>query len=439
MKDRREFYLSILLMIIILIGTLGNILNLIVFAQKSMRKMPTFRLLLYLSAIDLIILLVCANDLLFTFSFEIQVRLYSSFTCRFHTFLTNFFTQLSSVILTVVSIERAFVIYNKKVKFFELNHIQNLVIAIMTVVAIINIHYIIFFELNSENDEKFFEFMANNSAVPNRLDNVLNYLKSSKLLPKRVTHLVNIESFEPNVTYEISVYVCYPISNRIYNYFFIHIWTWIDSLIYSFIPIATMTVCSAMIIMEVSKKSLKPRSLFDGNKNLIERRNRRKNQILFLLISTNIFFILCSLPYCLAHFSSAFDHNELEKTHRFYMCHIVAYANNAFNFVFYIFYSEKYRQELKNLFKNINLITIPIDIKSIFLIKTFKANSIVIKNKRNNTNNKKSKGDILFQSIRQFSKEPRIIYRSQYNDSEKNSLDQITLHFLDDCNSNDVL
>ena len=98
--------------------------------------------------------------------------------------------------------------------------------------------------------------MANNSAVPNRLDNVLNYLKSSKLLPKRVTHIVNIESLEPNVTYEISVYVCYPISNRIYNYFFIHIWTWIDSLIYSFIPIATMTVCSAMIIMEVRKKSL---------------------------------------------------------------------------------------------------------------------------------------------------------------------------------------
>lgn len=98
--------LKILLIIVIVIGILGNILNIIVFSKRNMRKKSTFRFLLYLSIADLLVLVLNVLN-------NFDIRLYSSFSCRFHIFLTYFMTQLSSVILMSVSIFRALIITNK--------------------------------------------------------------------------------------------------------------------------------------------------------------------------------------------------------------------------------------------------------------------------------------------------------------------------------------
>ncbi len=82
-----------------------------------MRKNSTFRYLLYLSVFDLLVLVVGATDAYLRFGFNLQIRNYSSYLCRYHTFFTYFLTHASSIILMIVNVDRAFVVHNKSFFF----------------------------------------------------------------------------------------------------------------------------------------------------------------------------------------------------------------------------------------------------------------------------------------------------------------------------------
>ena len=104
-----KIFLKELLLIVFFIK--GNTLNLIVFGKKAMRKISTFRFLFYLSASDLLVLLVGATgifilssflilkfnlnllyisnkDVLINNIFQFEIRTYSNALCKFHTFTT---------------------------------------------------------------------------------------------------------------------------------------------------------------------------------------------------------------------------------------------------------------------------------------------------------------------------------------------------------------
>ena len=98
---------TILLAIIIVIGLFGNILNLIVFGKKHMRQIRTYRFLFFLSAVDILVLLTGTTDILIRHLFLFEIRNYSNAMCRLHTFVTYCVTQMSSILLMVVSIHRA--------------------------------------------------------------------------------------------------------------------------------------------------------------------------------------------------------------------------------------------------------------------------------------------------------------------------------------------
>ena len=105
----RHLFLNIkicLLLALIGVGLLGNSISVIVFSKKNMRRVSTFRYLLYLSLVDLLVLIVSATHLLLKLLFKIDVRLYSSFTCKSHTFLTYFFSHMCSMILIAVNVDR---------------------------------------------------------------------------------------------------------------------------------------------------------------------------------------------------------------------------------------------------------------------------------------------------------------------------------------------
>jgi len=106
-----------LLPVIILIGTIGNIVNIILFSRKTFKSNSTFRFLLYLSIFDLLVLLICAPDAFLRFGYNIHLRQLSLYSCRLHTFFTYFFTHASSSILMLISIDRALIISNKTFHF----------------------------------------------------------------------------------------------------------------------------------------------------------------------------------------------------------------------------------------------------------------------------------------------------------------------------------
>jgi hypothetical protein len=95
------------LILILFFGVVGNLLNLIIFGKKNMRKVSTFRFLFYLSFIDFLVLLVGATDMLTRNVFEFEIRIYSNFWCKFHTYFTYTITHMSSILLIIISIHRA--------------------------------------------------------------------------------------------------------------------------------------------------------------------------------------------------------------------------------------------------------------------------------------------------------------------------------------------
>ncbi len=116
-KNYHNVFLNIkisTLLVLIGVGLIGNTLSLIIFSKKSMRQVSTFRYLLYLSLFDLFVLIVSAAHLLVKLLFKIDVRLYSSFACKTHTFLTYFFTHICSMILIAVNVDR--VLKMKKIR-----------------------------------------------------------------------------------------------------------------------------------------------------------------------------------------------------------------------------------------------------------------------------------------------------------------------------------
>lgn len=105
----------VLMAVLIVVGVIGNLINILVFSRRHMRKVSTFRFLLYLAITDMLVLLVCTTDALSKFGFQWEIRSQSTILCRLHTFLTYVLTHSSSTILMVVSVDRALVISNSSI------------------------------------------------------------------------------------------------------------------------------------------------------------------------------------------------------------------------------------------------------------------------------------------------------------------------------------
>ena len=72
----------------IIIGTIGNLFNILIFSKIYMRRVSIFRYLLYLSIVDLLVLLICAPDAVLRYYYEIEIRQYSNIICRIYSFLS---------------------------------------------------------------------------------------------------------------------------------------------------------------------------------------------------------------------------------------------------------------------------------------------------------------------------------------------------------------
>ena len=107
-----NFTLNILFGLTIFVGIIGNTVNIIVFSRRSMQKTLSFRLLLYLSIIDLIIMMLNGIETFVEFSLNFEMRTFSNFFCKFDTFLVYFLSQARNVFCMGITLDRAIKIRN---------------------------------------------------------------------------------------------------------------------------------------------------------------------------------------------------------------------------------------------------------------------------------------------------------------------------------------
>ena len=110
--------LYILFALVIVIGLIGNSLNILIYSKKKMLKSLIYQLLLSLSITDFIILLLCFIESSIENQFEIDLRAYSLIACKLDTFLAYFLTQTRNFLSMAITIESKI--------FFFLNFTFNL-------------------------------------------------------------------------------------------------------------------------------------------------------------------------------------------------------------------------------------------------------------------------------------------------------------------------
>jgi hypothetical protein len=364
MIDEQKFFpiVSILLFIFICIGLVGNLLNLIIFCHKSMRKNSTFRYLFYLSVIDLFVLTFCASDTFLTFGFLVMIRSYFDIVCKIHTFLTYYLTHMSSIILMIVNIDRAFIIYDKSFADFLFSQktlikhkiLQNLnktkkvdriVLAVGFLIACVNLHYIFFIKLikiETPSDGNATSFVDNTTLFKSKISIGDLSTINNKL---NVTETINSSS-------KLFNYVCFTSEDTIYYYFLMHVWVWIDMILYSLLPFVIMTVCSILIVVQIKTKTKNFLNNYVNetkNKMCMIRSRKRNRQLLIMLTITNLYFIICSLPLCISliYYKFIGIRNETHLVQTAF--HVLAYSNNSINFVFFSLFSKKYQERFRNL------------------------------------------------------------------------------------------
>jgi hypothetical protein len=211
MQIRLQQTLTTIPKAILVIGVLGNICNIIVFSKKTMRSTSTFRFLLYLSIVDMLVLLVGATDMLIRNDNALELREFSIFACNLHKFLTYTLTYVSSFVSVAVNVDRAQIVAGismfhmgnitrnntlvvkvkrkkQQQKWQERNRcicatsstfkkhrlVDYIVVTIVISMVVLNSHYVTFLKTSSiiyvdYEDEDFYESNLENSVNSNNL------------------------------------------------------------------------------------------------------------------------------------------------------------------------------------------------------------------------------------------------------------------------------
>lgn len=319
--------IAVLLLLIIVVGVIGNTINLLIFGQKQMRTTSTFRFLFYLAFFDLLALLISATDAFTNFGLDFQIRNYDPLVCRIHTFLIYLLQQCSSIILMSVSIDRALVLYRTggtgkrrdgrvKRRIFKmlsqqtgLHRVDLILIGIVVSLSLINTHFLFLLRLSEPPDT------GSGGSGGGKL-------------------------------------YCYPFNNNSYMNFLHNYWNWIDMCVYCLIPFAIMSVCSVFILVKIKQKS---KELFaamitnPANKKICMKRARKNRSVLYMLLVADFYFLFSSLPNCVTFIIYMGQDQDDLTTLIQSIVHLLLYTNNAVNFIFYGLSSEKYRDELVKL------------------------------------------------------------------------------------------
>lgn len=297
-------------LVCLFVGSIGNSLSFIVFTQKQLRTHSTFRYLAYLSIIDLIVLYLGLGNIILRDYFFFDIRVQTLFLCKFHTFLTYVTTQLSSWILTIVSIDRAIactvIQLNKRI--CRPKSADRIFFGMCIIVSLINSHILLFM-----GSKRTIKYTSNSNT---------------------------------SVSYQ-DIVICTHNTSSIYFKFFEKPYNIIDLLSYVLIPFIIMTICACIIAYRLFF-SLSHTTMHIAIKGKTRNGTRRAKQISYMLLTLNLVFVILLTPAVLGQIFQ-----ELNQEHRYRLYNsitlLMSYSNHALNFVLYGLASPQFRLTLKQL------------------------------------------------------------------------------------------
>lgn len=339
---------------VIFIGTVANILSILVLSKKTMRRSTTMFYLLILSSADLLVLYTGLLRYWIIMAFDIDIRLHSDFICKLHAFLVYFSLDFASWILVAVTMDRCISVMRPLKARLCCTHNVSKVIVVVLVVAMVFINSHLFFTV---------EIIARNG-------------------PKLICQEADAN-------------------------FVSKIWPWIDFAVFCFVPFGIMIVANSFIIQRVSAsvKTLKNMTVdnnlgrsFDSvytrrtsfgsshisgehsdeistiteacetqngfsndtvNKtaNNNSTRLQTSTNVTVMLLSVNFVFFLCTTPIAIYFIGKHYWKTQDIHPHRiavqnlaYGIVNILQYLNNSVHFFLYCITGKRFRNEFFKLF-----------------------------------------------------------------------------------------
>ncbi|KAK3094965.1 hypothetical protein FSP39_008421 [Pinctada imbricata] len=311
--------------ILIVIGTISNILSVVVLARKRMRNSTTMFYLMILALGDILVLSTGLLRYWLKFAFDVDVRLLSQFGCKLHVFLVYFSLDFTTWILVAVTIDRCiFVCLPFRAKqLCTMKHAEAAAISIAILMVAINFHLFWGVEIKLEDGER---------------------------------------------------------SCSQANEFTSRVWPWLDFCIFSILPFTVMIICNTCIIRRLiqshrrivshqDRHQERPTQTVSGNgittpgheESAPPVVNNHKTKakvpsVTAMLLSVNCVFLLLTVPiviYLIVHsyVNSTLSAHERAVTQLFWaIVNMLQYANNSIHFFMYCLTCPRFRKELYRLF-----------------------------------------------------------------------------------------
>ena len=106
-KELCDLLKRILSPILLVLGITGNLMSIYIFSTNpSMRSKVPFRYLIYLSILDLLVLVFGYGHTAILVYTNVDIRLVNNAMCKAHSFFVYLFSQSSSLVLVCMSVDR---------------------------------------------------------------------------------------------------------------------------------------------------------------------------------------------------------------------------------------------------------------------------------------------------------------------------------------------
>lgn len=293
--------------ILLLLGTVGNVLSILVLRRPTIRKSVCSMYLVMLAIIDLLVLYtgILRQWILNTFDFDIRAT--SSAACKIHIWILYSSMDYSAWILIAVTIERVLLLwFPNKMQCVCTKKVAMLVlISIASFLLLVNSHILYGYELSTG---------------------------------KTANH-------------------CHYVSKS-YLQFWISSWPSIDLVIFCIIPGSFLVVGNILIFVKVliSRRAIN-RQVSTYSTSSQQQRDSKFSSMTAMLIAVNCVFLVCNIPsraFMIENTSWSFDtcgHNYAKMSLLWCIFNLLMYVNNSVNFLLYIISGSRFRNEIKEIFK----------------------------------------------------------------------------------------
>ena len=303
--------------ILIILGSVGNCLSILVLTRRCIRSSTTALYLTVLAFSDLFVLYTGLLRQWLIYLFEVDVREVSEFGCKLNIWLVYSSLDFSAWILIVVTLERvisAWFPHNAKTLCTKKWAIS-LLVAVAVFILLLNAHLLY--------------------------------------------GMVFIYSVTKDGRQDVEK--CIEI-NEDYRNFFNVSWPWIDFCAFCFIPFTVLVIGNALILFKVLKSHRKVKSrvvpsIHSGNRATATSKHvSKQSSMTAMLFTLNVVFLLSTSPISIYNIGYPYwsenvsAHKIAQLDFWWAIVNMLMYMNNSLNFLLYCLSGTKFRREVVQIF-----------------------------------------------------------------------------------------